>query len=44
MSLVPMQYPGTLAALALASEPEACAPRDSEIAVLEQAEELEWAI
>ena len=44
MSLVPMQYLGTLAALVLASEPEACAPHESQIEVQEQAEESELAI
>ena len=39
-----MQYMGTLAALVLASEPEACAPHDSQTEVQEQAEEPESAI
>ena len=44
MSLVPMQYLGTLAVLVLASEPEAYAPHGSQIVVLEKAEEPELAI
>ena len=44
MSLVLMQYLGTLAALVLASEPKACAPHDSQIAVQEKVEEQELAI
>ena len=43
MILVKLQYLETLAALALASGPEACAPHDSQIEVREQAEEPEWA-
>ena len=38
-----LQYLETLAALALASGPEACAPHDSQIEVREQAEEPELA-
>ena len=39
-----MQYLGTLAALVLASEPEAYAPHGSQIVVQEQAEEPKLAI
>ena len=39
-----LQYRGTLAALVLASEPEAYAPHGSQIVVQEQAEESELAI
>ena len=38
-----LQYLETLAALVLASGPEACAPHDSQIVVREQEEEPEWA-
>ena len=44
MILVQMQYLETLAALVLASEPEACAPHDNQTEVREQAEEPELAI
>ena len=44
MSLVLMQYLGTLADLVLAFEPEAGAPHDSQTEVQEQAEESEMAI
>ena len=44
MILVQMQYLGTVATLALASEPEACAPHDNQIEVQEQAEEPELAV
>ena len=39
-----MQYLETLAALVLASEPEACAPHDNQIEVWEQEEEPEFGI